>query len=122
MEQWNGDERRKNRDIWKVIAQILALGGWLFFIVALLVSYYAAPEQSYGYMRYKAIDTRDSWLIPMTGYLYLILWFSALSSYLSLTIDKFRKRRVTDNTRFNAVLLLVISIAWSAYIIFHILK
>lgn len=122
MIEWDGKDRRKASDFWKLFARLLAIGGWVCFVLALFISYYAAPEQNYGYLRYKHIETREWWLTPLTGYLYMILWFSALSSYLSITIDKFRKRRATDNKHYNVILLLVISIAWSAYIIFHIIR
>lgn len=122
MNDWSGKDRRKTQDSWRLIARVLAIFGWVLFIVALIVSHYAAPDQDYGYMRYRNIDVRDSWLTPMTGYLYVILWLSSLFSFITILIDKFRGRRATDNIRFNAVLLLTITIAWSAYIVFHLSK
>ncbi|WP_440876680.1 hypothetical protein [Thalassotalea sp. PLHSN55] len=122
MEKWTGKERRKSADNWQIIARILSIGGWLTFIIALIVSYYAAPEKSYGLLRYHHIEVRSAWLTPLTGYLFMLLLFSGLSSYASILINKYRQRRSTDNTHFNVVLLLLISIAWAVYISFHIYK
>ncbi len=122
MDKWAGEERRKTTDNWHIIARVLSIGGWLFFIAALILSYYAAPEKSYGLVRYHHLEVRDSWLTPLTGYLFVVLLFSAFSSYLAILINKYRQRRTMDNTHFNVVLLLVISIAWASYIIFHINK
>lgn len=122
MEKWRGEERRKTTNHWQILARILSIGGWVFFIVAIIISYYAAPEKSYGLLRYHHIEVRDAWLTPLTGYLFMVLIFSGFSSYLSLIINKYRQRRASDNTHFNVVLLLVITVAWATYIIFHINK
>lgn len=121
-DNWDGIDRRLGQDNWRTVARILTILGWVLFIVALLVSYYAAPEKSYGYLRYREIEVRESWLTPMTGYLYIILWLSALFSYITILIDNFRARRAEDSKRFNTILLMIISLAWSVYIIFHLFK
>jgi len=112
--------RRTHKDIWVYITRTLAIFGWLAFSLALLVSSYAAPDTNYGLDRYHEVDIRDYWLTPLTGYLYIILWISALSSYLCLLIDHFRNRRKSDNKHFNLILLLLISIAWLSYILIDI--
>ena len=109
--------RRTHRDVWVYITRTLAILGWLAFTLALLVSSYAAPETNYGLDRYHHEDIRSFWLTPLTGYLYIILWTSALSSYLCLLIDHFRNRRKSDNKHFNLILLMLISIAWLSYIL-----
>jgi len=109
-------ERRKSTDIWLKIVRILALLGWVIFIIALCVSYYAAPDNDYGVLRYHDIHIRKFWLTPLTGYLYLLLWFSALLSYICLIIHKYRSRRKTDNKQFNFQLLFIVSVAWVVYI------
>ena len=114
------EERRKLTDHWIIFARILALGGWGLFILALVMSYYASPEFEYGLVKYYGIEVRKFWLTPLTGYLYIVLWVSALSSYLCLIIDKYRSRRAADSSHFNAILLFIISIVWVVYIIIHI--
>lgn len=113
-------DRRIKQDIWIYIARGLATAGWLLFIFAFIMSYYAAPEANYGMYRYHNIEVRQFWLTPLTGYLYLILWFSALSSYACLLIDRYRSRRKTDSKHFNLILLLLISVAWISYILIKI--
>jgi hypothetical protein len=112
----NKENRRKEPDKWLYIARAFAIGGWIFFIFALVLSHYAAPEKSYGVLRYHNIEVRKNWLQPLTDYLYIVLWLSAASSFFYLFIQKYRRRRKTDNRHFNLWLLLVITIAWVVYI------
>ena len=114
------ENRRKAPDIWIYVARTLAIGGWLLFIVAFIVSYYAAPEVEYGMYRYHGLEVRKFWLTPLTGYLYIILWVSALSSYLCLIIEKYRSRRKTDSKNFNLLLLMIVSVAWITYILIKV--
>ena len=100
--------------------RFLAIVGWGLFIFALIVSYYAAPESDYGILRYHDIEIRKFWLTPLTGYLYIVLWLSALSSYFCLILDKYRSRRKSDSKHFNILLLLIITIAWVSFILVQI--
>lgn len=113
-------ERRNAADIWTYVVRTLAIIGWGLFVFALIVSYYAAPEGDYGILRYHNIEIRKFWLTPLTGYLYIVLWLSALSSYFCLILDKYRSRRKSDGTHFNIILLLVITIAWVSFILVQI--
>ena len=116
---WKGIERRNHQDIWLVIFKWLSIISWLLFLFALVVSFYAAPEKSYGLLRYHGIEVRKFWQVPLTGYLYIILWVSALFSYASIIINHFRSRRATDNKQYNLTLLLIITVTWVIYIIFN---
>ena len=108
--------RRKAPDIWIYISRVLAVVSWCLFIIALVVSFYAAPDDDFGLLRYHGISIRDTWLMPLTNYLLFLLFSSALTSYLCLFLDKFRARRKTDSKHFNLILLLIILIAWTVYI------
>jgi preprotein translocase subunit SecE len=112
--------RRKSHDIWYYISQTLAIGGWLLFIIALGVSYYAAPEADYGMYRYYGIEIRRFWLTPLTGYLYIVLWVSALSSYFCIIIDHFRKRNGAEKSHFSLILLMLVSMSWIIYILMQL--
>ena len=111
------NKRHKAVDFWIYIARTLAITGWLLFICAMLISYYAAPETDFGIYRYLDIGVRTFWLTPLTGYFYLVLLSSALSSYFCLVIENYRSRRKTDNTYFNMFLLMLIAVAWLSYIL-----
>lgn len=113
-------ERRNATDIWTYIVRTLAIIGWGLFAFALIMSYFAAPDVDYGYLRFRDIEIRKFWLTPLTGYLYIVLWLSALSSYFCLILDKYRSRRKSDGTHFNILLLLVITIAWVSFILVQI--
>lgn len=113
-------ERRGAADLWTYLLRILAILGWGLFVFALIVSYYAAPDSDYGLLRYHDIEIRKFWLTPLTGYLYIVLWLSALSSYFCLILDKYRSRRKSDSKHFNILLLLVITIAWVSFILVQI--
>jgi len=117
--EWQGRERRKAHDAWYYLARVLAIAGWVIFIIALIISFYAAPDDDYGLLRYHGIAIRKFWLTPLTGYLYIMLWFSALSSYIYLILERYRRRRKTDSKHFNVALLLLITIAWVVYILFQ---
>jgi uncharacterized membrane protein len=96
---------------------MLAILSWLVFLIALIISYYAAPEKDYGVLRYYDVTIRQFWLTPLTGYLYILLWLSAFLSYLTLIIKKYRSRRQHDNKYFSLKFLLAINILWLAYIL-----
>lgn len=113
-------ERRKTTDFWSYAQVTLVLLSWLIFLVALVMSYYAAPDKDYGVLRYYDIEIRQFWLTPLTGYLYILLWLSALGSYVALMIDKYRNRRRSDNHSFSLILLLMINLSWLVYILVKI--
>lgn len=110
-------ERRKSADIWLKIIRMLTLLSWVFFTLSLILSFYAAPEKSYGVLRYHNISIRQFWLTPLTGYLYILLWLSAFLSYSSIFFNKFRGRRKSDSPLYNQLLLFLISTAWVVYIV-----
>ena len=115
-------ERRKSSDFWFSLARALAIVSWVMFIFALGVSFYAAPEKSYGVVRYHDIEIRQFWLTPLTGYLYLVIWFSAAGSYASMLVERYRGRRQNDNTHYNLYFLLIINLIWLSIILNHTLN
>ena len=110
-------ERRKTTDFWSYTKSTLVICSWLLFIIALIMSYYAAPDKDYGVLRYYDIEIRQFWLTPLTGYLYIMLWLRALGSYLVLMVDKYRSRRKSDNPHYNLLFLLAINLIWLVYIL-----
>ena len=110
-------DRRKTTDFWTYTLVILTLLSWLIFLIALVMSYYAAPDKDYGVLRYYDIEIRQFWLTPLTGYLYIMLWLSALGSYLALMTDKYRSRRRNDNPNFGLLFLLFVNLIWLVYIL-----
>jgi len=121
-EQDSRKERRKNADLWSYATNVIAVLSWIGFLFALVMSYYAAPETDYGVLRYYDIEVRQFWLTPLTGYLYIILWLSALGSYVALLVDKYRSRRRADNPHYNLMFLLLINITWLIVILYHLHK
>ncbi|WP_211355788.1 hypothetical protein [Colwellia echini] len=113
-------ERRKTADIW-VHAKIgLMIISWVLFLIALVMAYYAAPDTEYGVLRYYDIEVRQFWLTPLTGYLYIMLWLSALGSYCALLVDKYRSRRESDNPHFNLLFLITVNMIWLVFILVNI--
>ncbi len=115
-----GRNRRLTQDVWFKMVRILAVSGWVLFTIALLMSYFAAPEDDFGIYRYRGIEIRKFWLTPLTGYMYIVLWISAFCSYLCLIVENFRSRRKTDSKKFNIILLMLISMAWISYILINL--
>lgn len=109
-------ERRRSPDKWVYISRLFAVISWLLFIIALIVSFYAAPEENYGYLRYGDIAIRDYWIKPLANYLYITLWLSAFFSFVCLIITNYRSRRHLDSKKFNLVLLIITSAAWLTYL------
>lgn len=109
--------RRATTDFWSYTRITLALLSWLLFLIALVMSYYAAPDKEYGVLRYYDIEIRQFWLTPLTGYLYILLWLSALGSYLALMTDKYRSRRRSDNPHYHLMFLLAVNLTWLVYIL-----
>ena len=114
-------ERRKSADFWYLLARVLTACSWLGFLFSVMISYFVAPETDYGVLRYHDIEVRQFWLTPLTGYLYLVIWFSAAGIYASTLIDKYRSRRRSDNTNYSAYFLLIINLLWLLTILQHIL-
>jgi len=115
-------ERRVSDDFWYYFAKGLAVLCWILFILALGISFYAAPEKSYGVLRYRNIEIRQFWLTPLTSYLYLIIWASAAASYASMLIEKYRGRRHNDHAHYNLYFILIINIIWLSVILYHALN
>jgi hypothetical protein len=113
-------ERRKGHDFWFFALKLMALMGWAVFIIALVISHYAVPEQNYGLVRYHNIPIRDFWAYPLTSYLYYILWANAGFSFITIWVNHYRSRRVSDISGYNSTLLLLITLAWLAYLSFNI--
>jgi hypothetical protein len=114
-------ERRISLDFWFYLARVLAVVSWVLFIFSLGMSFYAAPEKSYGVVRYHNIEIRQFWLTPLTGYLYLVIWFSAAGSYASMLVEKYRGRRQNDNAHYHLYFLLIINLIWLSVILHHTL-
>ena len=116
------EERRESIDFWFYLARILTICSWIAFFAAIVISYYVAPEKNYGVLRYHEIEVRQFWLTPLTGYLYLVIWFSAAGIYSAMLIDKYRSRRQSDNTHYNAYFLLGFNLLWLSVILHHVLS
>ena len=115
-------ERRESIDFWFYLARVLTICSWVAFIAAINISYFVAPETNYGVLRYHEIEVRQFWLTPLTGYLYLVIWFSAAGIYAAMLIDKYRSRRKSDNTHYNAYFLLGFNLLWLSVILHHVLS
>ncbi|MCW8832867.1 MAG: hypothetical protein OQK09_08760 [Colwellia sp.] len=116
------EERRISPDFWFYLAKSLSILSWVIFIFALVMSFYAAPEKSYGVARYYDLEIRRFWLTPLTGYLYLVIWASAAGSYTSLLIEKYRSRRNSDNPYHHLHFLLIINLIWMSTILHYVLN
>ena len=111
------EERRQSTDFWIYLQTSLALISWIFFLIALVMSYYAAPDNDYGILRYYDVEIRQFWLTPLTGYLYILLWLSTLGGYVALLTDKYRCRRRSDNRHSHLVFLIGVNLVWLVYIL-----
>lgn len=112
--------RRQRNDFWVEAKQVLIGISWVIFLIALVMSYFAAPDDDYGILRYYDVEIRKFWLAPLTGILYIMLWVSALTSYLALMVVRYRSRRQVDNNEYNMWFLIIVNLVWLIYILIEI--
>ena len=117
----NIKNRRIGDDAYTYFSPVLACISWLLFLCAVVFSYYVMPDSSYGVLRYYNIDTEQQWDVQLVGYLFTLIWLSALGSFIALMFDKYRSRRKNDKPHYNAVLLLFINLIWLVYILYHLI-
>ena len=115
-------DRRKSVDFWFYLARVMTFASWFLFLFAIVMSFYAAPEKSYGVARYYDLEIRRFWLTPLTGYLYLVIWGSAAGSYAAQLINKYRNRRNSDNPYYHLYILLIMNLIWLSVIVEHVLS
>ena len=115
-------ERRIASDFWFYLSKSLTVLSWLLFVFALVMSFYAAPEKSYGVTRYYDLEIRRFWLTPLTGYLYMVIWSSAAGSYGAQLINKYRNRRQSDHPQYHLYFLLAMNLIWLSVILLHVIE
>lgn len=98
----------------------LAISGWLLFLLAMIIAHYARPEMNTGLVRYWGIEIRSEWHPMLTVYLQYFLLASAISSGLSLLLNRLRLRRRTDHLHFNIVLLLLSCLSLLLYLFWYV--
>lgn len=73
-----------------------------------------------GLVRYWGVEIRSEWHPMLTVYLQYFLLASAISSGLSLLLNRLRLRRRTDHLHFNIVLLLLSCISLLLYLFWYV--
>lgn len=100
-------ELRRSNDKWTYILKGLAIIGWGCFFLASIVAYQNAQTG----------EIQSSIGLLLSDNVYILLWVSAFSSYLTLILAKYRARRKSDSKNFNMMMLLLVTFAWSSYLL-----
>lgn len=107
VDQVNGKvDQRRSSDKWTYLLKGLAIVGWGCFFLACITNY----QTQY-------VQTETNLTLLFSNNLYVLIWISAFSSYLSLVLAKYRSRRASDSKNFNMMMLLVVAFAWSSYLL-----
>ncbi|CAM3826066.1 hypothetical protein [Rheinheimera salexigens] len=109
-------DRRSGPDLVCRLFTLLAIAGWLLFVVCLVITHYASPEMDSGLVRYWHIDIRTYWRPTLTAWLEWLLWGCVLLSGISFVLHWFRLKRRSDHLHLNIVLLFVTSVGFLLYI------
>lgn len=109
--------KRKTMVFWFYVGRGLSVFCWLLLLVAIVISFYAAPEKNYGLLRHHQIDVRNLWQFPLTQYLMMTLMISSVLCIAALYIRKFQSRLATHNPQYNLFILLIINGIWLVFIV-----
>ena len=108
-------ERRKGPDLIVRLVYWSSLIGWILFIIALMVSHEAKPEMNTGLVRYWQIPIRSEWNEALMPAMLGLLWWSCITSLISIGLNRLRLRRRHDQVRSNAIILLVVALGALSY-------
>jgi len=103
-------ERRMGPDVFTQVLTWVSVIGWLTILVAAIFLFLSQPEMSTGFLRYRNISIRETWLQNWVQWAYPFCAVASLASLTGLLLHTQRGRRKTDSPGFTLYLLAVLSI------------
>ncbi len=98
-------------DRFHLLTYATTIVGWALLIYALVVFDNARPEMATVVTNYFGIDVRQNWLGDVYERLKFLLWFCAVSSFLTLILNYILKVTYKERISMAIMLLFVVSIA-----------
>lgn len=72
---------------------VMTIGGWLLYVVLLLLFHYGRPEQSFGYLRHHDVVVRTSWLTLHKIWFHAGIWGALGVAVTAFTLVHLKGRR-----------------------------
>ncbi|WP_435273721.1 hypothetical protein ACMAZF_09985 [Psychrobium sp. nBUS_13] len=107
-------------DRFHLLTYAMTIVGWALLIYALIVFDNARPEMATVVTNYFGIDVRQNWLRDVYDRLKFLLWFCAVSSFLTLIFNYILK--VTHRERISMAILLLFVVSAAAISLLLILN
>lgn len=104
-------KKRLMIDRFHLLTYAMTIVGWALLIYALVVFDNARPEMATVVTNYFGIDIRQNWLGDVYERLKFLLWFCAVSSFLTLILNYILKVTYKERISMAIMLLFVVSIA-----------
>ena len=111
---WDGVDRRMGPDWLTKLINLLNVISWLVFVVGLAIFHFARPEMNNIILQHHNIPVRDHWLVSLKYWMLFSLYASVGLSLCTLAINRLRMKRRSDNNRYNAVILILVVLAFVA--------
>ena len=87
----------------------MTIGGWVLYILLLIVFHYGRPEQHFGYLRYQDIAVRDEWLTWHSFWFHVGIWGA-----LGLAVTTFTLVHVTGRHHLQFLKIYLVMLAMAA--------
>ena len=98
-------------DKFHLLTYAMTIVGWALLIYALVVFDNARPEMTTVVTNYFGIDIRQNWLGDVYDKLRFLLWFCAVSSFLTLIFNYILNVTYKERISMAILLLFVVSVA-----------
>ena len=102
-------DRRKGPDKLVRILIILTILGWVLLLAASVIVFYAKPEMSTGFLRYRNIETRDTWINALLIPAFISFLLATTVTFASAYLQRRRGKRQTDLPIFIYIVMLLLS-------------
>lgn len=84
---------------------LMTVGGWILYVLILLVFHYGRPEQSFGYLKYQDIAVRSTWLVKYRFWFHAGIWGTLGLAVTTFTLVDIKGRRHVQYLKVYLVML-----------------
>lgn len=104
-------ERRKGPDFWIKFLKFMAVSGWIFMLIILIILEKAKPQFETFFDRFYNLSLRTTWDYSLAQNIYYMMFAGLLISITGLIISAKRYRRKEDMYPVSPILIGIFSIA-----------
>ncbi|PSJ45682.1 hypothetical protein C7H85_09875 [Zobellella endophytica] len=83
----------------------MTLGGWVLYVLLLVLFHYGRPEQEFGYLKYLEVDVRTTWLSLPTYWFHVGIWGALGLAVTAFTLVHLKGRRHSQFLKVYLVML-----------------